>query len=175
MIDLHIASKLILLVPLAVSIIYYDVKFRRIPNSFVLATFFSGLIINITQLRLLGFWTSLGGLTLAFSLMLVLFMFGELGSGDVKLFGAIGSVIGHDLVITTFFTIVVTGGVLAILMILRLGTFRHTMQRVLRIFIGLLPGKHVPRFNANISPHHTIPYGVAITGGTLISLIFFSS
>jgi Flp pilus assembly protein protease CpaA len=34
------------LVPLAVLIIYHDVRYRRIPNAFVLATLISGLTLN---------------------------------------------------------------------------------------------------------------------------------
>ena len=39
--------KLLLLIPLAVNVIYYDVRFRRIPNKLVLIALFAGLTINI--------------------------------------------------------------------------------------------------------------------------------
>ena len=35
-----------LLVPLAFIITYYDVRYRRIPNLFVLATLISGILLN---------------------------------------------------------------------------------------------------------------------------------
>ena len=34
------------LIPLAAFVIYYDVRYRRIPNSFVIATLIGGLILN---------------------------------------------------------------------------------------------------------------------------------
>ena len=35
------------LIPLAVLVIYYDVRYRRIPNAFVLATLIAGLLLNL--------------------------------------------------------------------------------------------------------------------------------
>ncbi len=103
-----------LLLPLAIIIIYYDVRYRRIPNIIVLATLICGLAINIIFGGFAGLLTSLGGFALAFGLMFLLHVFGAMGAGDVKLFAAIGSVIGVKLVLPTFIIIVITGGVLAI-------------------------------------------------------------
>ena len=46
------------------------------------------------------------GLRLAFGLMFMLHLFGAMGAGDVKLFAAIGAVIGAHLVLPTFFVVV---------------------------------------------------------------------
>ena len=158
-----------LLIPLAVIITYYDVRFRRIPNAFVLATLMSGLIVNTVFAGVDGLLASLGGCALAFGLMFVLHVFGAMGAGDVKLFAAIGSVIGTQLVLPTFMVVVITGGVLAVLTMLHARTVGITMYRVLQIFIGFLPGWTVPRFTIPVDRRHTIPYGVAITFGSLIS------
>src|SRR4051794_29153465 len=128
-----------LLIPLAVIITYYDVRYRRIPNAFVLATLLSGLIVNIISGGLQGAITSLGGCLLAFTLMFILHVFGAMGAGDVKLFAAVGSVTGAQLVLPTFFVVILTGGVLAVCLMLRAGAIRATMQRVLQILVGLLP------------------------------------
>src|SRR5687768_18593477 len=53
------------LVPLAVVIIYHDVRYRRIPNPFVLATLISGLTINFAIGGLPGALNSIGGCVLA--------------------------------------------------------------------------------------------------------------
>jgi prepilin peptidase CpaA len=161
------------LIPLAVIIAYYDVRYRRIPNAFVLATLASGLIVNIIFGGLQGALTSLGGCLLAFTLMFILHVFGAMGAGDVKLFAAVGSVTGAQLVLPTFFVVILTGGVLAVCLMLRAGAIRATMQRVLQILVGLLPGWQMPRFAVPADKRLTIPYGVAITLGSLISLAIF--
>lgn len=161
------------LVPLAVIIIYHDVRYRRIPNPFVLATLAMGLILNFSLGGLSGGLNSLGGCVLAFILMFILHVFGAMGAGDVKLFAAIGSVIGAQLVLPTFIVVVLMGGLLALVSILRSGVFTTTMHRVLQIFVGLLPGWQMPKFSVPTDHRLTIPYGVAITVGAIISIAIF--
>jgi Flp pilus assembly protein protease CpaA len=105
--------------------------------------------------------------------MLLLHFFGALGAGDVKLFAAIGSLIGVSLVLQTFVIVVLLGGVLALISMFYTGTTVMTLQRVWVILVSFLPGWKMPRYK--VTPdRHTIPYGVAITVGTLISIVFFS-
>ena len=162
-----------LLIPLAIIITYYDVRYRRIPNAFVLATLASGLIVNTIYGGLNGVLVSLGGCAIAFILMFILHVFGAMGAGDVKLFAAVGSLVGTQLVLPTFLVVILTGGTLALLLMLHTGAVRATMQRVLMILVGLLPGWEMPRFAVPADRRHTIPYGVAITFGSLISLAIF--
>jgi prepilin peptidase CpaA len=162
-----------LLVPLAIVICYYDVRYRRIPNAFVLAALAGGLALNGIFGGLPGVAASLGGCALAFVLMFILHIFGAMGAGDVKLFAAIGAVTGAQLVVPTFLVVVLTGGLLAVVSIIRAGTVVSTLQRVLQILVGLLPGWQMPKFAVPADRTHTIPYGVAITMGSIISIAIF--
>ena len=159
-----------LLVPLAILITYTDVRYRRIPNVYVLVTLLSGLLLNTVSGGLNGLWSSLAGCVLAFALMLVLHVFGAMGAGDVKLFAAIGAVLGLKLVVPTFAIVLLTGFALAIYIMLRRRIARTTLLRVGQFFFDFLPGVQVPRFAAPADRRHTIPYGAAITLGSLISL-----
>jgi prepilin peptidase CpaA len=161
------------LVPLAVLIIYHDVRYRRIPNAFVLATLISGLTLNFIMGGLQGGLYSAGGCVLAFILMFMLHVFGAMGAGDVKLFAAVGSVLGAQLVLPTFVVVVLTGGVLALVSVVRSGVFATTMHRVLQILVGLLPGWQMPKFSVPADRRLTIPYGVAITIGAIIATAIF--
>ena len=163
----------VFLVPLAVLIIYYDVRYRRIPNAFVLATLIGGLTLNFIMGGLQGGLNSIGGCVLAFILMFMLHVFGAMGAGDVKLFAAIGSVLGAQLVLPTFVVVVLVGGVLALVSVLRSGVFASTMHRVLQILVGLLPGSQMPKFSVPADRRLTIPYGVAITIGAIIATAIF--
>ena len=161
------------LIPLAVLVIYYDVRYRRIPNAFVLATLIAGISLNLIMGGASGGLSSLGGCVFAFILMFMLHVFGAMGPGDVKLFAAIGSVIGAQLVLPTFLVVVITGGVIALFSILRSGVFATTMHRVLQILVGLLPGWPMPKFSVPADRRLTVPYGVAITIGAIISTAIF--
>jgi prepilin peptidase CpaA len=163
------------LLPLALVITYYDVRYRRIPNTFVLATLATGIIVNAAGNGLDGALASLGGCLLAFTLMFILHVFGAMGAGDVKLFAAIGSVLGASLVLPTFFVVVLTGGLLGVVTMFRTGQVRATLQNILMLLVGLLPGWKMPRLAVPTDRRKTIPYGVAITFGSLISLFLFRS
>lgn len=161
------------LIPLAVIISYYDVCYRRIPNPFVLATLIAGILINASFGGINGAVSSLSGCLIGFTLMFVLHVFGAMGAGDVKLFAAIGALTGVNLILPTFLVVTLTGGVLGVISMIRAGQLKFTMMRVFQILIGLLPGFQLPRFPVPVDRSYTIPYGVAITLGSLISLAIF--
>ena len=165
----HIA----LLIPLAVLIGYYDVRYRRIPNAFVLAAFCGGVAMNTMLGGVQGAYSSLMGCGLAFVLMFMFHVFGAMGAGDVKLFAAIGAVTGVQLVVPTFIIVILTGGLLAVVSVIRAGILMTTMHRVLQILVGMLPGWQMPQFAVPVDRKHTIPYGVAITMGSIISIAIF--
>jgi len=165
--------KLLLLVPMAIFIVYYDVRYRRIPNVLVLGLLIGGLTINISFGGWSGGISSLEGFGLAFLPMFLIHLFGAMGAGDVKLFGAVGAVIGVSMVPLTFVLVVMLGAVLAIYTMLRAGTVFSTLHGVLRIFVGIMPGWEMPRFAMPSDRKHTIPYGVAIMLGSLISAVVF--
>ena len=109
----NIATALIF-VPLALSITYMDVRYRRIPNKQVLIILLGGVALNVFFGAWHGLFASLLGIVIAFGLMFTLHVLGTMGAGDVKLFAAIGAVLGSSLVVQTFLIVSVTGGILAI-------------------------------------------------------------
>lgn len=167
--------KLLLLVPIAAFVVYYDVRYRRIPNVLVLGLLIGGLAINTSFGGFSGAWSSLQGLVIAFIPMFLIHLFGAMGAGDVKLFGAAGAVLGVALVPMTFVVVVMLGGAIAVYTMLRNGTVFSTLHGVLRIFVGVMPGWEMPRFAMPSDRRHTIPYGVAIMLGSVLAAAFFRS
>src|SRR5829696_3016622 len=165
--------KLLLLVPMAAFIVYYDVRYRRIPNVLVLSLLIGGLTINTSFGGFTGGLASLEGFALAFLPMFLIHLFGAMGAGDVKLFAAVGSVVGVSMVPLTFVVVVMLGAVLAVYTMLRSGTVLSTLHGVFRIFVGIMPGWEMPRFAMSPDRRHTIPYGVAIMLGSLIAVAIF--
>lgn len=166
-------TSLILLLPLAGIITYTDVRYRRIPNIYVLVTLVAGLLMNLVFGGVHGLLLSAGGCGLAFVLMMVLHIFGAMGAGDVKLFAAIGAVIGAPLVLPTFAIVLITGFILAIYSMIRARLVRQTLLNVLAFFASWFPGWQVQHYSVSGDRRHTIPYGVAITFGALVSLCIF--
>jgi len=169
----HEMMKLLLLVPIAFAVIYFDVRYRRIPNVIVISTLVAGVIINSA----IGSWSGMlgaaEGFALAFAPMFLLHVFGAMGAGDVKLSGAVGAVLGVSIVPLALIIIVMTGAVLAVYSMIRSGRVFSTLHGVLRIFVGIMPGWEMPRFAMPPDRRNTIPYGVAIMLGSLIAVAVF--
>lgn len=167
--------KLFVLAPLAIVVIYYDVRYRRIPNSVVLAALVAGLAVNTTFGGLSGTISSLQGLALAFVPMFLMHIFGAMGAGDVKLFGAVGGVLGITMVPMALVLVIMLGGAIAVYTMIRARTVFSTLHGVMRIFVGILPGWEMPRFTMPPDRRYTVPYGVAIMLGSLLTTIRFLS
>src|ERR1043165_5838756 len=100
----------LLFIPLAIIIVYMDVRYRRIPNKLVLVILLGGLTLHTLFGGRHGLATSLGGFALAFVVMFFLHAFGTMGAGAVKLFAAIGAIQGFSLVLPTLLVVALTGG-----------------------------------------------------------------
>lgn len=168
----NIATAL-LFIPLALSITYMDVRYRRIPNKLVLIILLGGVVVNTYFGAWHGLASSFGGAGIAFGIMFLFHLFGTMGAGDVKLFAAIGAVLGSSLVLPTFLIVALTGGILAICKMVYTRRVQATMQGVVYFFIGLLPGQTVPRLSVPVDPTYTLPYAVPICLGSVLSFFLF--
>ena len=173
MLETHNLATGLLFIPMAIAITYQDIRYRRIPNKLVLATLIGGLAINTMFAGWKGLLASVLGAAIAFTLMFALHVFGTMGAGDVKLFAAIGAVLGSSLILPTVLVVALTGGVLAIFKMIYSRRVTTTMFGVCKFFYGLLPGQRVPRFEVPEDRTYTLPYGLAICSGSLISFVIF--
>jgi len=163
----------LLFVPMALLITYMDVRYRRIPNKLVLITLIGGLVLNSVFAGWHGLLASLGGSAFAFGLMFLLHVFATMGAGDVKLFAAVGSIIGVSHVLPTLMIVALTGGLLAVCKMIYARRVGATMFGVFQFFYGLLPGHAVPHFSVPADRSYTLPYAVPICFGSLVSFFLF--
>jgi prepilin peptidase CpaA len=173
MLDQQTIAIALMFIPLTIVIAYMDVRYRRIPNKLVLVILIGGLVINTGFKGWNGLLASLGGFALAFGLMLFLHIFATMGAGDVKLFAAVGAVIGISYVLPTLMIVALTGGVLAVFKMIQARRVGATMFGVLQFFYGLLPGHTVPRIDVPADPSYKLPYAVPICFGSIVSFFLF--
>lgn len=91
-----------------------DAKYSKIPNLITLSFFLMALIYNVTFKGMDGFLFSLLGSISGLGLMLLPFLFGGFGAGDVKALAALGALVGSETVFHVFLYMGITGGIIAI-------------------------------------------------------------
>jgi len=163
----------LLFIPLAVAIIYQDVRYRRIPNKLVFATLMAGISLNLVFRGWHGLGSSLEGMMVAFVVMFILHLVGTMGAGDVKLFAAVGSMVGVSSVLQTLMVVVLMGGLLALGKMIYARRVGRTLMGVAQFFYGLLPGQTVPRLEVIADGSNTLPYAIPICLGGIVSVFVF--
>jgi prepilin peptidase CpaA len=101
-----------------------DTLVSRIPNAAILAAVLSGLGYHTWSAGTSGFLFSLLGLMTGFSLLIVPYLMGGMGAGDVKALAALGSLLGVGATCQVFLYAGLAGGLLAI--------FHYTLAHNLR-------------------------------------------
>jgi prepilin peptidase CpaA len=144
-----------------------DLRWRRIPNVLTFGAFGSALAIRIAFQGWAGLGLALGGAFLAPLLLLAMHGGKGLGMGDLKLAGAVGAIFGPVLAITMILISAVAGGVMAVTVLTMRGGGLTQLFDVLLIGVPFMR-KRRGRGDAPVSV--TMPYGVAIAAGTLLTL-----
>lgn len=98
----------ILLIALVAAAVVSDIRTFRIPNRLNAFGCMVGLTVNIFTRGISGARDSLIGMTLPVLILAVLFCLHIVGAGDIKLFSAMGAVIGVDIWKIVVFSFVVT-------------------------------------------------------------------
>lgn len=165
---------LLLGIALFVAAAYGDVKTRRIPNSLVIAVATLGLLRLIVIGDLSVALYTLGASAFIFIATFLLFWRGLVGGGDAKLMIAAALLVGyHDLL--NFLVLMSICGLLVTLAMLA------TRRRPLNILGALVSVAmlvtHGPPVPQPKPPklQLAVPYGVAIAGGGIVTLLFQSS
>jgi len=105
----------------------------------------AGMLTNLISGGADGFRASLGGIILPVLLLILLYGLRMLGAGDIKLFGAIGAIMGPGFVLRTVIYSFLAGGVIALtaLIVRRNGRKRlahiHRYMKSCFLAFSLLP------------------------------------
>src|SRR4051794_4055615 len=77
---------------------YIDIRHHIIPNWLTVSGILLGLIYHLSTAGIEGFVYSISGFIVGLGLLFILYLFGAIGAGDVKLFAAYGAIAGMEFV-----------------------------------------------------------------------------
>jgi prepilin peptidase CpaA len=152
----------------------YDIKYRRIPNWLNLFGVAAGLALNTAASGLSGLKMATLGLFVAFAVNLVFYIIHALGAGDVKLFAAIGALVGLVNWVLIFILTAIAGGVIAIVLIVVKRRTKKTLWNVAYLLGELLRFRapYLTREELDVKSEKAmrLPRAVSIAAGTLVFL-----
>jgi prepilin peptidase CpaA len=160
----RLCQQLILPVALSVTLIavYTDCRWRIIKNFVTFPGIALGLLLNTLANGWSGFVFSASGLLVGIGLMLIPFAYGQMGAGDVKLMGALGSLLGAYNILNVFLYTTIAGGILALGWALYHKDILHTFKKVWLLIKCILLVRSPEAGMAPFRKSIPMPYGLAI-------------
>jgi prepilin peptidase CpaA len=149
-----------------------DCRARRIPNWLTLPAIIGGLVYHTTISGFEGFLFSIEGLILGFTLLIIFYLAGGMGAGDIKLMGAVGSLLGPKGVFFVFLYAAIVGGIIAIILLWWNSYLNETINRyvnILRTFLVTQRIIYIPPDKKQNLP--ALCYGVIIGIGSIFYIL----
>ena len=158
-------------VALVLLAIYSDLRWRKIPNCLTLPAIALGFLLNFLGNSWNGLIFSFFGLLVGMGLLMLPYLLGGMGGGDVKFMGALGAILGSYSVLNIFLYTTLVGGAIALGAAIAHKRLIDTLKRVWLllkcIFLFRAPLAGTGLFKKSIE----IPYGLAIGAGTFIYMV----
>ncbi len=163
-----------LVIPLALTvwIAWGDLKTRRIPNYLTLGIAVAGLVFNLIFHGWQGLLGGFLGMLMGFGFLILPYIWGGMGAGDVKALAALGAWLGPWGTIFLFCYMGIAGGFMALGVLGWKGLLWQKLRQAWTLVVNLIlcrpAGTKVPLPPQEETPG--IPYGVAMAVGMAVLL-----
>ena len=147
-----------------------DMRTRRVPNRLTMGIAAIGLGFAATRLSDMTIAAAALGWGVGLGLMLLPYVFGAMGGGDLKLFAALGTFLGPRPTLQAFLYTLVAGGVLAVVVALQRRRLQETMHNAAALVAS--GGANAAAIEHPTS-NNRFAYAPAIAVGTLVAALGF--
>ena len=142
-----------------------DVNTRRVPNALTGSVALTGLLLALSGYGRIGTGAALAGCAIGLLLMLPGHFFGATGGGDVKLLGALGTLLGPWNTLTAFTITAIAGGLIAIAVAMHRQRLGRTLGATVRLATGSKAAVE------EIEADRTFAYAPAVAIGAALAAI----
>ncbi|MFC9707130.1 prepilin peptidase [Paenibacillus sp. NPDC056933] len=150
-----------------------DVRSMKIPNRLTVPVTAAGFLAHIIWGGWEGFLFSAVGFSVGFGVLLLMYMIGAVGAGDVKLFGGMGAWTGLVFGIHVIIYSVLYAGVIGLVILL----FRRDSAKRIRGMAGNLTGFFMLGSLKLVNKEKTLkfPFMLAVLPGFISAYIYMTS
>lgn len=150
----------------AVSMIM-DLRWAKVDNGWILFSLLQGLILSVLEQGFSGIFTFSAGALFPFLVLIILFRFRMMGAGDIKLFCALGGVMGTGEILKCILFSLFLGAVISVAILISNGCISQRFLYFIRyIDKTVSTGKIIPyRQKGMASPenfHFTVPIFLSV-------------
>jgi prepilin peptidase CpaA len=152
-----------------------DLKARHIPKAITVTGMVTAPVLWGLLAGPAAAVASIVGGALALVVGLTLFALGALGGGDAKLLAVTGAFLGPARLLSALVVIGMTGGLLGLAMVVARGRLLATLGRTWQLCLHLATlGRTGAPLDLRSPDAITVPYGVAIAAGALMTWFLFA-
>jgi prepilin peptidase CpaA len=151
----------------------YDVRNGRIPNWLTGSLAVFGIGVQSWEYGWDGFLFSFGGLGVGLACLMFFYIKGGMGAGDVKLLGAIGTILGPGQVVLAFAFASMLGGLYSLALLFNQGGLRYVWDRVFLLLSTLKVTHAMPVSGKPIPADPKLRYALVLGLGTIIAQTLF--
>lgn len=149
-----------------------DVREQKIYNKVIFPSLAAAVVMQTLYYGLQGLKVSIIGFAVGLCILMVPYLLGGMGAGDVKLLSLIGALKGGIFVLNTAIYMALIGGIIAFAIIIfhkqTICFFKKLGSWLISLCYGIKTKLEFPT-----SPFiKKYPYGIAISAGALICLLF---
>lgn len=152
--------------------LYHDIREQKIKNVVTLPGAVFGLLINTYERGFDGCIFSLKGWIGPILLLAALHMINAMGGGDIKLFSAIGSIMGLNFALYSITFSVYIGGVIAVGLLLARKQLLSRVYRVLAYLGSMLRTGLIFPYCQKGDTESKFIFSTAIVPGTILQLLW---
>jgi prepilin peptidase CpaA len=149
-----------------------DIREQKIYNKIVMPSILTVLILNIFFYGYNGFKFSALGFLTGLAILLIPYLLGGMGAGDVKLLAFVGAAKGVLFVLNSSIYMAIVGGIISLVILI---LNKQAIVFFKSIFSWIVSFSYKVRRELKFSNSETskkFPYGTAIVAGALICLLF---
>jgi prepilin peptidase CpaA len=160
-------GNLVIPLVLTVWIAWGDLKTRRIPNYLTLTIALGGLAFSFLSQGLLGLGDGFSGMAVGLGLLILPYLWGGMGAGDVKALAALGAWLGFWGILVLFCYMALAGGIMALATLWWNGQLWTRLRQGWMILLNWILCRAYGNTGAPVIKPKTpgIPYGVAFAAG----------
>lgn len=160
----------VVLVVVLIICVVTDINERKIYNKVVFPALLMAWIGHGVTGGWYGLKMSIAGFLVGLGILLIPFVMGGMGAGDVKLLALVGALKGTVFVLTAALYMALIGaGIALVILLCRKSAFQAAYSVCFYLY-GLQVGLKVPVYVSRDSLSATYPYGIAIAGGGIAGL-----